>query len=53
MTIYNKFDDRQENETLTGAKETRNGVEYFVSESGFLFPVSEWSATPTKTSPQK
>jgi hypothetical protein len=53
MTIYNKIDDRQENETFTGAKETRNGVEYFVSQSGFLFPVSEWSATPTKTSPQK
>lgn len=54
MTIYNKIDDRQhDDETFTGEKETKNGIEYFVTESGFLFPVSEWSATPTETSPKK
>jgi hypothetical protein len=53
MTIYNKFDDRQEDETFTGAKETKNEIEYFVTESGTLYPVFEWSATPTQTSPQR
>jgi hypothetical protein len=53
MTIYNKIDDRQENETFTGAKETKDGIEYFITQSGVLYPVSEWSATPTKTSPQR
>jgi hypothetical protein len=53
MTIYNKFDDRQHDETFTGATETKNGIEYLVTESEFLFPASEWSATPTETSPKR
>jgi hypothetical protein len=53
MTIYNKLDDRQENETFTGEKETKDGIQYFVTQSGVLYPVSEWSATPTKTSPAR